>query len=175
MFETPAFKYVGQTSVFNLDEYIALRSNDDVTLHNAVQCPYGALSSKLTSWLCYKLDVTNMPAVCNCPRVHWFSDKNNDMIYARPPPTYGDVTYSRTKRSPHQLRAWRPDGLIYAKLAANPTQLNKLIIDKFLQYLNSNSTPACLTSPGPHAQHGPPATIPIATPGTTADTHMSNA
>ena len=61
MFETAAFRYVGQTSVFNLDEYIALRSNDDVTLHNAVQCPYGALSSKLTSWLCYKLDVTNMP------------------------------------------------------------------------------------------------------------------
>ena len=105
MFETVAFKYVGQTSVFNLDEYIALRSNKDVTLHNAVQCPYGALSSKLTSWLFYKLDVANMPAVCTCPRVAWFSNKNNYMIYAKHPPTYGDITYSRTRNPPQQLRA----------------------------------------------------------------------
>ena len=118
LFETAAFMHEGQTSVFNLDEYLAIRAMNGVQITNGVQCPFNATAAKKTSWLSYCVDVSDMPPRCPHTKRVWFSIKNNRRIVAAHPPSHGDESFSRTRRTPQQLSSWHPDGFIATKLAA---------------------------------------------------------
>ena len=74
LFETAAFMHEGQTSVFNLDEYQAIRAMNDVQITNGVQCPFNATAAKKTSWLSYCVDVSDMPPRCPHTKREWFSN-----------------------------------------------------------------------------------------------------
>ena len=119
MFETAAI-YENQVSVANLDEYRHLMSRPGVLHKQGVQCPFGALSAKLTSWVYFRVDIEDMPGKCPHDKKIWFSDMDNTAVTARPPPTTGKETFSREQRTKSQMRAWTPKQWISTTLAAYP-------------------------------------------------------
>ena len=98
IFETAEFQEK-QTSVLHLDEYVRLRAGIGVTLRRGVQCYFGALSSKPTSWLHFKVDLDDMPDTCKHLPVAWYSDMTNTRHVSSHPPTSGKITYSRPPRT----------------------------------------------------------------------------
>ena len=66
IFEAPAC-HENQVSVVHLDEYVLLLAKPGVKHKKGVQCPFGALSSKPTSWLYFMVDLEDMPSVCPHP------------------------------------------------------------------------------------------------------------
>ena len=71
LFETAAFVYEGQTSVFNLDECREIRAMNGVAITNGVQCPFGAPAAKKMSWLSFRVDVADMPPRCPHNKRDW--------------------------------------------------------------------------------------------------------
>ena len=64
IFEAPAC-HENQVSVLHFDEYVLLLSRPGVKHNKGVQCPFGALSPKPTSWVYFMVDLEEMPS--NCP------------------------------------------------------------------------------------------------------------
>ena len=179
-FETVAFMYEGQTSVFNLDEYKEIRGMTGVQIINGVQCPFNATAAKETSWLSYLVDVSDMPPRCPHAKRDWFSNRTNRRILAAHPPSHGDESFSSTRRTQQQLAQWRPDGFIATKLAAYPHLLNRYIVSKFRDALGVRSPiltrpPSSPTTSTPAALDTSTAT-PIAAPTLDqSDEHMTQA
>ena len=63
IFETPTLKD-GEVSVLRLDEFQRLLDSAGVEHTIGVQCTFGALSSKPTSWVSYGVDLHDMPKEC---------------------------------------------------------------------------------------------------------------
>lgn len=156
LFETAGF-HEGRTSVFNLDEYVDLRANPDVQHTRGVQCPFGALSSKSTSFLHFHVNMADMPDACPHRLRNWYSDRDNTMIVSRHPRTRGKTTYSRTMRTTEQMQQWRPTGFVSATLAAYPPLLNRCIIAK-LRIAMYQATPILLSARGLHISDAAAAT-----------------
>ena len=87
--------FENQVSVLHLDEYLLLLSKPGVKHIKGVQCPFGAHSAKLTSWVHFMVNFGDMPVTCSHPLRKWFSDNiNHRNALARHAPTTGACTYS---------------------------------------------------------------------------------
>jgi hypothetical protein len=81
-------------SVLNLDEYMALMALTGVRLAKGVQCPFGAASSKPTAWVCYLVDFSDMPSVCNHIKQRWFNQDTGAAVNKAHMPTAGKTRFA---------------------------------------------------------------------------------
>ena len=120
IFETAKF-HEKQTSVLPLDEYIIIRATMGVSLKREVQCSFGALSSKPTSWLYFMVNMDDMPDACKHPRVNWYSDMTNSVRGSSHPLTSGKVTYISTPRTAEQLATLEARGPRFRNIGCVPS------------------------------------------------------
>ena len=106
--------FCGNNYLEHLDEYLLLLSKPGVKHIKGVQCPFGAHSSKLTSWVHFMVNFGDMPVACPHPTRNWFSDSiNHRSTLARHAPTTGTCTYSLTpplamkRQLPSTTITWR--------------------------------------------------------------------
>ena len=105
LFDAPAY-FDNQVSVLHMDEYIALMALPGVQHTKGVQCPFGALSSKPTSWVHFMVDMDDMPSTCPHPMRRWYCDiRRHRRTVARHAPTTGAYRYTLTPPSDAQIRA----------------------------------------------------------------------
>ena len=90
---TPALRK-RKVSLLRLDEYDDLLNAEGVKHIVSVQCPFGAPSARLTSWLLFKLDMQLMPTRCSHAMTKWYSTADNSVIMARHPPVRWSVRYT---------------------------------------------------------------------------------
>ena len=102
LFETPAI-HAGQVSMAHLDEFSALLKMDGVQHMIGVQCPFGAQSSKPTSWIYYRKLLEGMPTKCEHQKRTWHNDRGGVVTFSRHMPTAGRDTHSLTPQSPMQF------------------------------------------------------------------------
>ena len=82
LYETPAI-HDGQVSMAHLDEYVALLKMEGVRHTIGLQCPFGAPSSKPTSWIYYRMDLDDMPTVCKHIKRTWHNDRTGAVTFSR--------------------------------------------------------------------------------------------
>ena len=100
MFEAADFQK-NQTSVLHLDEYLIIRSTVGVSIKRGVQCSFGALSSKPTSWLYFMVNTDDIPDVRKHPPVNWYSDMTHTQSLS--PVIHSRQTKPRTAALPARL------------------------------------------------------------------------
>ena len=98
LFETPAI-HAGQVSMAHLDEYRALLKMDGVKHTIGLQCPFGAQSSKPTSWIYYLMELDGMPNKCEHLKRTWHNNRIGVIIFSRHMPTAGRDSHSLTPQS----------------------------------------------------------------------------
>ena len=98
--EAPAC-FDNQVSVLHFDEYIQLLAKPGVHHRKGIQCPFGARSSKSTSWVYFKVGLHDMPSLCPHPMRRWYCDNDRHRrTNARRPPTTGTSNYSMVPFEP---------------------------------------------------------------------------
>ena len=133
IFEAPAC-FDNQVSVLQFDEYIQLLPRSGVTHRKGAQCPFGALSSKLTSWVYFMVDMDDMPDKCPYQMRKWYCDSDRHRsTLARHPPTTGMDTYSLVPlKKPRRnnvapVEKYKPKRFVSGQLAAYPNLLNRYL------------------------------------------------
>ena len=137
LFETPAI-HAGQVSMAHLDEFRALLKMDGVQHMIGVQCPFGAQSSKPTSWIYYRMELEGMPTKCSHQKRTWHNDRTGIITFSRHMPTAGRDTHSLTPQAPMQfgirrVTPWdseQSSPYVSEGLAAYPDLLNRFIVAK---------------------------------------------
>lgn len=99
LYETPAI-HTGQVSMAHLDEYVALLKKPGVEHVIGLQCPFGAQSSKPTSWIHYSMELEDMPTVCNNQKRSWRNDRTGAITFSKHMPTAGRDTHRLTEQAP---------------------------------------------------------------------------
>ena len=125
----------------HLDEYAALLKKDGVQHTIGVQCPFGALSSKPTSWIFYRMDLEGMPTKCEHVKRTWHNNRTGKITFSRHMPTAGKDTHSLTAQSPpafgvRWVTPWDDEEAspyVSESLAAYPDLLNKFIVSKIIK------------------------------------------
>ncbi len=138
VFETPALRD-GEVSVLRLDEYQKLLGSVNVKHVIGVQCPFGAVSSKPTSWLSHNVDLGDMPKSCTHARKPWFNDRTGAAVVASHRPTAGMDTYSATQSVLSTAGVFVTPKYVSASLAAYPDLLNRFLVCKMFSSLSALS------------------------------------
>ncbi len=141
VFETPALRD-GEVSVLRLDEYQTLLGSSKVCHTIGVQCPFGAVSSKPTSWVSHSVDLSDMPQQCTHARKPWFNNRTGAAVVASHRPTAGTDTYSLTQMVRSSPGVFEPPKYVSASLAAYPDLLNRYLVCKLC-----SSLPALVARP----------------------------
>ena len=103
--------------MLHLNEYIKLLAIPGVQHKVGVQCPFGAESSKPTSWVYYGVDLGTMPTACEHPKRLWFSVKDGTAVTKRHKPTTGTTEYIRAVTSQDGLVVKPPPAVEGTKMA----------------------------------------------------------
>jgi hypothetical protein len=146
LFETPALKD-GEVSILRLDEYQSLLCTQGVQHVIGVQCPFGALSSKPTSWVSHQVDMTDMPRECTHGKRTWFNDRTGVAVSARHRPTAGTDTYSSSQLVKSARGTFVPTSFVSATLAAYPDLLNRFLVAKLCSALAASTVQPFRQSP----------------------------
>lgn len=72
-----------QVSVLALDEFAALLGLTGVARTDGVQCPFGALSPRPTTWVHWAVYMSDMPSVCPHEMRTWFNQTDGSAIARR--------------------------------------------------------------------------------------------
>ncbi len=131
IFGTPALRD-GEVSILRLDEYQTLLNSSSVRHNIGVQCPFGSLSSKPTSWLSCGVDLADMPQKCTHVKRPWFNDRTGTAVIAKHRPTSGTDTYSTTQRIGSATGTFVSPVFVSASLAAYP---DSLIVTSWASFL----------------------------------------
>ncbi len=134
VFETPALRD-GEVSVLRLDEYQNLMSNSAVEHVIGVQCPFGAISTKPTSWVSHRVSMSDMPQECQHAKRPWFNDRTGTAVVASHRPTAGTDTYSLTQKVASATGVFVSPNFVSASLAAYPDLLNRFLVSKLIKAL----------------------------------------
>ena len=137
LYETPAI-HAGQVSMAHLDEYVALLKMDGVQHTIGLQCPFGAPSSKPTSWIYHRMELDGMPTKCEQIKRTWVNDRTGAITFSRHMPTVGKDTHSLTSQTStsfgvRRVTPWNTEeGPPYVSegLSAYPDLLNRFITAK---------------------------------------------
>ena len=132
LFETPAI-HSGQVSMGHVDEYVAPLGKVGVKHIIGLQCPFGALFAKPTSWIHYGMELEGMPQVCNHQKRSWRNDRIGAVTFAKHMPTPGRDTHRLTERAPmeygvRRVAPWSKEGespYVSESLSAYPELLNE--------------------------------------------------
>jgi hypothetical protein len=136
IFENPA-AVAGEVSILNLDEYQRLLSAPSVHHVIGIQCTFGAISSKPTSWVSCRIMLDDMPHKCPHSKRMWFNDRTGVGTAARHRPTAGTDTYSSTQTVRTAPGLFVPRApFVSAKLAAYPDLLNRYLVAKLSAAIN---------------------------------------
>ncbi len=140
IFEQPA-QVEGEVSALNMDEYRQLVAMPGVKHTIGIQCTFGAISSKPTSWVYHALCMEDMPSVCPHVKRIWFNDRTGVGTAAKHRPTSGKDTYSSTQKVATSPGVYQPGApFITASLAAYPDLLNRFLVTKLLSALSATGT-----------------------------------
>jgi hypothetical protein len=132
IFENPA-QVVKEVSVLNLDEYRDILALPGVLHTIGVQCTFGALSSKPTYWMHFRVDMASMPVACPHAKKIWFNDRTGVGTASRHRPTAGKDTYSATQQVRTSPGVFVPSApYVSAALAAYPDLLNRFLVAKLV-------------------------------------------
>ena len=167
-YETPE-RCENQASMLHHDEYATLLALPGVKHKVGVQCPFGAESSKPTSWVYYKVDLDAMPTVCEHKVKVWFNVNNSTAIASRHKPIVGKAHYVPAEErdgyahKPTNIKQvmgnfvcdkWKEfmhDGYETpwnsSKAAKYPDLLNKLLADEIIKAVEAKPTPSPVILP----------------------------
>ncbi len=146
IFETPALKD-GEVSVLRLDEFQRLLEATGVEHNIGVQCTFGALSPKPTSWVSYGVDLHDMPTECPHGKRTWFNDRTGVAVSSRHRPTAGRDTFSDTQRTRSATGTFVPTNYVSAQLAAYPDLLNRYLVAKLAAGIANAAAQPRMASP----------------------------
>ena len=84
----------GEISMLHLDEFLILLESCQHT--KAVQCPFGAASSKKTSWITSGVDFSSMISACPHAARPWYEAGSGAVMSQPHPPARGRTRYFKT-------------------------------------------------------------------------------
>ena len=118
--EQPAVRN-NEVSMFKLDEYVKLMELPQANHTISPQCAYGAAAAKLTSYIYFIVDLSDMPTRCLHPLRTWYA-RDGTSMQSKHPPAHGIVTFHA---SPDLAQHTAAQGFITKKLSAYPDLLNR--------------------------------------------------
>lgn len=125
VYETPA-RRANNVPMLLLDEYLDLLRLPGVKHLIGLQCPFGSMSAKATSWVYHKCCFDDMPTTCPHPLRSWYSTVDNSEVWAKHPPSKGCVKYTPVPSQANHL-VQRGSQFVSAALAHYPDLLNRFI------------------------------------------------
>ena len=148
--EQPAVRD-GEVSLFHLNEAVALAAKTSVTHWLGAQCPFGAATRKLTSWLTAGLDFSDMPKTCPHSKKQWFLEGTGQSILATHPPSRGSCRYYATLEEARATRSTSNE-FVSSKLSAYPPLLNRYLASKIYIAASRCRRPRPMTPLAPASQ-----------------------
>lgn len=148
IFEQPAL-IDNEVSMLRLDEFVEVLALPGVHHQVAAQCPFGAPSQKLTSWVSCNFQLRDLPPACTHSAKPWYEQGTGTMLMARHPPTRGKTKFYSTL-SEAQGAVVGNVQYISASLANYPPLLNRYLAAS-LKLASKNRVLSNFVNPSAHA------------------------
>jgi len=145
----------GEVSMLRLDEFVELLNLPGVVHSVIAQCPFGALSQKLSSFVAARVSFMDAPACCTHKPRQWFKECTAEVVASRHPPTRGTDKYYSSREE--ALRATRSSAGDYVSstLAAYPPLFNRYLAAKLRMAISTcKVAPVAASAPGTSGQIG---------------------
>jgi hypothetical protein len=113
-----------------VDEFQDLLKTVGIEHVIGVQCPFGSVSSKPTSWVSHGVDLSDMPRECKHSKKPWYNNRTGAAVVSSHRPTAGCDTYSDTAGGGRTDDPVGSSTFVSASLAAYPDLLNRYLVSK---------------------------------------------
>ena len=114
-----------EVSMLRLDEFQNIMKQEGVKHVVKAQCAFGCSSEKLSSWMTFQMDFSDMQDACSHQPTSWYAEVSVEELISKHPPSRGTMRYFRTKAEAQEARPSGQTSFVSSELAFYPALLNK--------------------------------------------------